>query len=78
MAAPTTVLAAPIVTPPAQRSAPARTVFCLNCGRTLALLDEREDGHHLRPRAGATKVALRRTPRGLRCAACGGFPYIED
>jgi hypothetical protein len=70
----------PVTENHARQAAPqggARTVFCLNCGRVLATVVER-DGHSSLQSTERQQTALRRTPKGFRCAHCGGFPYVDD
>ena len=65
-------------TPAAGRRPRVRDLFCLNCGRMLALVAERDGRLCLQPAKGRARVALQRTQAGLRCAFCAGYPYLDD
>lgn len=54
------------------------TLYCLNCGRTLALLAGCEAGRQLLAPAHSGVPRLVRTEHGWRCAVCGGFPYLSE
>lgn len=65
-------------TPAAAPRPRTRDLFCLNCGRMLALVTERDGRLCLQPAKGRTRVALQRTSAGWRCAFCAGYSYLDD